>query len=86
MFGYQKNGIYCSWTPPFIAFATQQRSKQLGAAFVATVLQHSKQWHALQQRHNQPFPFSFSFSKAAWGCFCYNCVTTLTMARLAAEK
>jgi hypothetical protein len=30
-------------TPPFIVFATQQRSKQLGAAFVATVLQHSKQ-------------------------------------------
>jgi hypothetical protein len=78
MFGYQKNGIYCSWAPPFIAFATQQRSKQLGAAFVATVLQHSKQWHALQQRDNQPFPFpfSFSFSKAVWGCFCYNCVTT----------
>ena len=31
------------------------------AAFVATVLQHSKQWHALQQRDNQPFPFPFPF-------------------------
>jgi len=61
MFGYQKKGIYCSWVPSFIAFATQQRSKQLGAAFVATVLQHSKQWRALQQRDNQPFPFPFPF-------------------------
>ena len=53
MFGYEKNRFYCSWTPPFIAFGTQGLTKQLPATFVSTVLEHSKQWRALQKHRKR---------------------------------
>jgi len=56
MFGKEKNRIYYSWAPPFTVFVMQGWSKQLPAAFVATVLQHSKQWRALQKHKGRIQP------------------------------
>ena len=35
LFGKEKNGIYCAWTPLFSAFTTQGEKKELGVAFLA---------------------------------------------------
>jgi hypothetical protein len=65
--------------PAFYCVCNAGTIEAAWGCFVANVLQQSKQWRALQQRNNQPFPFPFSFFsffEATWGCFCCNCVTT----------